>query len=370
MNLCEKSKCFGCGACAAVCPKKCIRMELDEEGFDYPLIDQTSCINCGACQKVCPVEHSPVYREPIRTYAAWQRDEAAHKVSTSGGISDALAKTILKAGGVVFGAAMREDFSVCHKMVERVEDAPELQGSKYIQSRTLDTYLQVKEALSQGKKVLYTGTPCQIAGLKNYIGEHENLYCADIICHGTPAYASLKKHIEEIEKKTGQKAAKLSFRSSAYLLLLLLLPDGRKLYERPATKDPWYLGFLRGLFYKESCYTCPFAQRERVSDITMGDFWGLQEKELEKKARFGVSVMMVNTEKGQELCEMASDLLEMCERTTDEAVAGNKQLRHPMPMHRNYKRFKKMNRKRSFKFAAMCSLFPERVGYAILNKLK
>lgn len=197
-----------------------------------------------------------------------------------------MAKTILKAGGVAFGAAMQPDFSVRHIRVENVDNVSALQGSKYIQFRTLDTYQQVRTALHQGRQVLYTGTPCQITGLK------------------------------------------------------------------------------------EACYTCPYAQRQRVSDITMGDFWELQDEELKKKAQFGVSVMMVNTEKGQRLCDMAGGLLELTERSTDEAVAGNKQLRHPMPRHRNYKRYKRLNKKWSFQSAAICSLLPERLAYAVLNKVK
>ena len=202
------------------------------------------------------------------------------------------------------------------------------------------------------------------------MGEQENLYCADIICHGTPSHKVLKKHIREIEEKTGKKAKELYYRKNAYLLLLLLDNERNIIYSKEATSDPWYIGFLRGLFYKEACYSCPFADRKRISDITMGDFWGLQDKEIEKRAKHGVSVMMINTEKGKKLCDMADELIEKIERTTDEAAAGNKQLRHPMPRHRNYKRFKRLNRKLSFRKAAACSLLPEQFAYAALKKIK
>ncbi len=367
MELCGKDRCFGCGACAAKCPTNCIAMELDEQGFDYPVIDQTKCVDCKSCVTVCPAINRVEQREPIKTYAAWIKDEKAHESSTSGGVSDALAQTVIAMGGVVFGAQMNPDFSVCHSCAGDRQGIQKFKQSKYVQSRTKDTYRQVKQCLAAGKKVLYTGTPCQIAGLQSYIGNHKNLYLADIICHGTPAFDGLRRHIEQIEEKCGKKANSLSFRGSAYQLKLKLKQD--ILYAKKSTEDLWYMGFLRGLFYKEACYTCPFADRHRAADITMGDFWGLQDAALRQQAKHGVSVMLVNTEKGMELCDKASELLQLTERDTDEAVAGNKQLRHPMPYHPNRGKFYRLLDKYGFEKAAKKSLRKERLFYKVVSLL-
>lgn len=365
MELCPEEKCFGCGACAAKCPKNCIKMELDDKGFDRPRIDTSQCINCNSCINVCPATHIPNQQEPKKVYAAWNTHEEAHRRCTSGGISDALVKTVISEGGIAFGAVFNEDLSVCHMGVNTPYAAERLRQSKYVQSRTLQTYKEVKNSLGEGKKVIYTGTPCQIAGLKSYIGENENLYLVDIICHGTPSFKSLYDHIAYIEKREGKHTDAVFFRESG--LKLILKENGNAFYEKKSTQDYWYMGFLNGLFYKEACYTCPFATSKRVSDITIGDFWGLEDRSLDEKAKFGVSVVMVNSEKGGLLFNKISEKLEATERNAQEAIRGNSQLRHPMKRHRNYESFYESYRKVGFERSVKKSLRLERIKYWLAN---
>ncbi len=365
MKICDKEKCFGCGACVAKCPVSCIKMALDSEGFDYPNINVSQCINCGMCKQVCPALNVPEKKEPITTYAAWIIDDKAHKNSTSGGLSDALMQTVIADGGVVCGAKMMDDFSVCHDIATTTDTAKAFKRSKYIQSRIGSTFSKVKDYLNQDKKVLFAGTPCQIAGLKKYIGDNDNLYLVDIVCHGTPAFESLKKHIEEIEEKNGKKADSMSYRDEDYKLILK--QKGEVFYNKKSTEDLWYAGFLSGLFHKNACYTCPFAERTRVSDITIGDFWGLKDKTLEKSAKYGVSLMMINTKKGEQLCSSASNLLELHKRETDEAVNGNSQLRKPIKKHRNREKYFRFVNKKGFEVAAKKCLFMERSKYKVAS---
>ncbi len=367
MIICAKEKCFGCGACAATCPKKCITMALDANGFDVPQIDTSLCVNCGTCSKVCPALQEPHLYTPIETFAAWAQDDNVHKTSTSGGISDVLVSTVIEAGGVAFGAVMSSDFSVCHAKATTLSEAKTFKKSKYVQSRTADTYLQVKQALAEGKQVIYTGTPCQIAGLRSFIGENENLFLVDIICHGTPSLKSLLDHIAIIEQRHNKKTTGMSFRDDGKKLTLM--ENDEAFYCKKSTQDIWYIGFLKGLFYKEACYTCPYAQKSRVSDVTIGDFWGLRDPSLAQQAKYGVSVLLVNTEKGQKLCQLAENKLVKYAQPLEKAVRGNHQLQHPTPRHKNRQLFYNLLSRQTFDRAAKKALRKERIKYFIARVL-
>lgn len=365
MEICSQEKCFGCGACAAQCPRNCIKMKLDDKGFDRPVVNVNQCIHCNCCINVCPAIHIPQQRESKKVYAAWNANEEAHRLCTSGGISDAMVKMVVSQGGIAFGAVLNDDLSVSHKGVTTQCATENFRQSKYVQSRTLRTFKEVKNSLSKGKKVIYTGTPCQIAGLKSYIGENENLYLVDIICHGTPSFKLLREHIAYIEKREGKYADAISFRESG--CKFILRENDHVFYEKKSTQDYWYMGFLNGLFYKEACYTCPFASSKRVSDITIGDFWGLEDRLLEEEAKFGVSVVMVNSENGKLLFDKLCEKLKYTERSAKEAIRGNSQLRHPMRKHRKYKKFWKAYQLDGFEKAAKKSLRLERMKYWLAN---
>ncbi len=367
MIICSEDKCFGCGACAAKCPTNCIEMKVTENGFDFPFVDTSRCVNCNACIKVCPAINTPELKIPQKTYAGWAIDEEVHRSSSSGGVSDVIVRKIIDNGGIAFGAVMNDDFSVNHCVAKSLNESKAFKKSKYVWSHTLNTYKHVKEALESDCIVLYTGTPCQIAGLKSYVGDNNNLFCVDLVCHGTPSEKLLCQHIKEIEKKSNKTADEVLFRNNG--LKLSLCQGDICFYSRKSTEDLWYIGFLKGLFYKQACYSCPFAKKERVSDITLGDFWGLNDVEIQTQAKHGVSLILVNTEKGEKLLELISDCVILHEQPLKKAVSGNKQLRMPSTKHKNYDKFNLDLKNHTFEKAAKKSLRKERLIYLIARIL-
>ena len=200
----EKSKCCGCNACVQRCPKHCIAMREDEEGFLYPIIDESSCINCGLCEKVCPVLNQGEERKPLKVYAAKNRNEEIRMQSSSGGIFTLLAEQIIQEGGVVFGARFDENWDVIHDYTETIDGLASFRGSKYVQSRVGETYKQAESFLKQGRKVMFAGTPCQISGLKLFLcKDYENLLTVDFICHGVPSPGVWRKYLEELIARQG-----------------------------------------------------------------------------------------------------------------------------------------------------------------------
>ena len=194
-----KYDCTGCGACHSVCPKSCILMRQDSEGFLYPVIDDISCTRCGKCKNICPANYQGAARKPLNVYAAKNMDEEIRRQSSSGGIFSLLAEHVIQEGGVVFGARFNDTWDVVHDYTETVEGLAVFRGSKYVQSVTGETYIQAKKFLKDGRKVLYSGTPCQIAGLKAFLqGDHNNLLTVDLVCHGVPSPLVWKKYLDEI----------------------------------------------------------------------------------------------------------------------------------------------------------------------------
>ena len=331
-EICNISICTGCAACMNRCPKQCINMREDNKlGHLYPQIDNDKCIDCRVCVKVCPANHTLELRKPITAYAGWDKSEKEYISSTSGGAASAFARYIIRQGGVVYGCAMLPDIKVNHVRIDSLSDIGKLKGSKYVQSTIGMVYKNVREDLRKGKKVLFIGTPCQVAGVRSFIGKEmaENLYTADLICHGTPPLAYLRKHI--LKKTKGAVPDEIFFRKGAYLLLLLLL-GGKEIYRsslfEQRYQDTYYNTFFDGFSYRESCHTCRYAQPQRVSDVTIGDFWGLRD-DLPLEHPHGCSVLLPITEKGKELIEGIRQEFNLYERTVDEAVSGNEQLRHP-----------------------------------------
>ena len=210
-----KDKCFGCRSCEQVCPKKCIDIKPNEEGFLYPLVEESVCIHCGLCVKSCPAENPDVHRNhPSELYGLKNKDEKAIMRSASGGASDAAAKVILAEGGVIFGAAYDENLRVSHIEVNKIDDLYKIQSSKYVQSNVADCYSKAKKHLQEGRKVLFTGTPCQIAGLYAFLRkDYDNLYTLDLICHGVPSPLFFEKYIDYMGKKMGGKVIEYNFRS-------------------------------------------------------------------------------------------------------------------------------------------------------------
>ncbi|MGM9825351.1 MAG: Coenzyme F420 hydrogenase/dehydrogenase, beta subunit C-terminal domain [Paludibacteraceae bacterium] len=331
--LCDEKYCTGCGACVNICPRRCISMDMSFEGFLYPQINRALCIECGACQKACPVLTPIKYQQLPMVYAAWSKDEAIRQRSSSGGVFYILAEWIIARGGCVFGVVYDDDMGVIHTKATTLEQVREMMGSKYLQSDTRGTYREVKDLLKEGKIVLYTGTPCQIAGLLGYLGKRNisNLYLVDLVCHGTPSKQAFSCYLHELETLYGMFDKKsFSFRQlEAWgISPSFKLAESRKVI---SSKHDWYMkAFLQGLLSRESCYHCLFAVSQRVSDLTVGDFWGIgAEKPFEQDTSKGCSLVLVNTEKGARMLSVVSSDLFLQKRTLSEALSVNHQLYRP-----------------------------------------
>ena len=300
--------CCGCGACADICPQRCIQMLPNQEGFLYPMVDEKICVHCNRCESTCPVLNAGEgkTKDCQEAWAAVQRDSKVLLESSSGGLFTALAMKVLNEDGCVFGAAFTDDFRrVNHIMVDRAEKLSLLRGSKYLQSETGACYILVQELLKQGKPVLFTGTPCQIAGLKHFLGkEYENLYLVDIICHGVPSAVVWQHYLDQIMVKFRGKPTNVNFRKKKESWfrygLEICFADGKCFFQQK-DDNPYMKIFLRNECLRESCYHCVVKETGTVSDLTIGDFWGVERVIPEMESKMGISLVLVHTDKGRGL---------------------------------------------------------------------
>ncbi len=341
----DKRDCCGCGACAQICPFACIVMAEDKEGFLYPLVDQEKCVQCGQCRRVCPlilrkdaggdVEH--------KGYVGYNKNDDVREKSSSGGIFSILSGLILQKGGVVFGAAFDEAFQVCHMAIQREDAVYLLQGSKYAQSRIGDSYIETKRYLEMGKEVLFSGTPCQIAGLKRYLQkDHERLYTVEVLCHGVPSPKVLERYIRYQEKRFKGKVRKIDLRSKChgwktYEVTLRFTND--RTYTRVFTEDIFMQLFLKDICLRPSCHVCPFKGPDRQSDITIGDCWEIEHIAPEMDDDKGISVILINTKKGQGFFERAARSMEYVEGDIDQILPPTSGGRKVFPPHPKRERF-------------------------------
>lgn len=339
VNVTRKEDCCGCAACAQICPKSCITMVRDGEGFDYPKADSERCISCGLCEKVCPVSHAQA--EPAgepKAFAAYGPDKDRAE-SSSGGIFAQLARQTLAQGGLVFGAAMAEDGKTAvHMAIDSERELPRLQGSKYLQSHMGNCFRQAKEALEAGRAVLFTGTPCQIEGLLHFLGrDYENLVTADVICHGVPSEKLWQKYLDYQQHRYGSRVTRVSFRDKRQgwksFSMALTFENGKQ-YAKKLYFDTYLQLFLQDLCLRPSCYACPSRKKHRVSDLTLGDFWGCDRVCPEMDDDTGLSLVLIHSEKGQR----AFDALSLKRKTVtlEQALTANKAvIRSPkMPENR------------------------------------
>lgn len=306
LEIDNKSLCSGCHACANACPQNCIQMISYEEGFWYPQVDKDNCIECGLCEKVCPILHKWQSDENRLTtaMAAINLNEEIRLKSSSGGIFTLIAEEIINQGGVVFGAAFANDFrSVHHIFVDNTKDLEKLRGSKYVQSKIGDTYKQAKDFLDGGRMVLFTGTPCQIGGLYSYLRKpYENLFTQDIICHGVPSPMVWKKYVDEREKKAASTTQRMFFRHKKYgwkTFAVLFEFLNSTVYMKNLHDDSFMRAFLSNLCLRPSCYNCSFKSIKRQADITLADFWGVQNELPEMDDDKGTSLVLVHSVKGE-----------------------------------------------------------------------
>lgn len=316
INIKDKKNCCGCKACEIICPKNCIEMTVDEEGFWYPIVDKDKCIDCGMCEKSCPILNKASRKKSFdaKVYGAYSNNESIRINSSSGGMFSELAASVFEKNGAVFGCTMNDDFSFAkHIKVENVDDLPKLQGSKYLQSDTNITFEEVKNCLQNGQEVLYSGTPCQIAGLKSYLGKYSkdyNLVTVDIICHGVPSSNVWNCYKSALVKKFDSTVEKISFRNKSngwqnYSLLCEF--ENKKEYKKFAGDDLYLRGFVADYYLRPSCYDCQFKGDNIKSDITLADFWGIDKVNPKFNDDKGVSLVVINSQKGQQIFDEIKD---------------------------------------------------------------
>lgn len=325
----DKRDCSGCTACASICPVKCIEMKSDEEGFVYPVVDKSRCINCGLCEKTCPIinRKADAKIEP-RAYACINNDLAVRMNSSSGGVFSLLAEYILKNDGVVFGASFDENFVVRHTFVEREEDLNKLRVSKYVQSDMGEMFKKAKEFLDGGRMVLFTGTACQIAGLKSFLKrDYENLFTQDLICHGVPSPLVWKKYVELRRLEGNSTIKSISFRDKHYSWVFFSMCfkfANNETYRKRYLGDPMLNIFLLNKCLRPSCHACVFKTITRQSDVTLADFWGINSVLPEINDKKGVSLVLIQSEKGQKLFDEIKSGMTYKEVNFKHAIIHNK----------------------------------------------
>lgn len=334
-------RCCGCGACAAACPVGAIAFTVDANGFYKPQV-KDHCIQCGACLKACPVEAPPEGEAPRGFYACAGSPERV-MISSSGGVFSLLAEAVLDRGGCVFGCGWDADHLPRHMRIESREELKRLYGSKYAQSNMEGIYPQVKQQLKAGKKVLFSGSPCQVAGLRRFLKKNdENLIAVDFICHGVPSAGVLKKHLSELEKKQGAKVKDLTFRDKSKgwkeLQLTVRFEDGSE-YSRPAAADPYYRAFLGNLSLNKICGECPFNSLPRSADITLGDFWRVEKHHPGFEDNAGVSCVVISSEKGEGLFELVQKNLTVVKSSQEDIMDGNPFLNGHCTLHKRRGKF-------------------------------
>ena len=339
MSICNLDKCTGCAACVNVCNHQAITMMENNQGFLYPNVNETKCVNCNLCKQVCPVNYPTKPNDYLRVYAALVKDDAERAKSTSGGVFACLAKKVIKAGGYVYGVIVDESLVVRHAEAHSMEELEHQKNSKYVQSDIGLSYQQAKKQLINGEQVLFSGTPCQIAGLRNYLKkDYPNLLTVDILCHGVPSPGLFRKYVKSEEEIAGYKMKKILFRSKAVGWKKLFCV---RIFENNAEADwgdTFVPGFLKNYYLRESCYSCEYTTEKRQGDITLGDYWGYQESapDFIEDDDKGISLVIINTETGQNAFKNIHKEIAFTARTMDDAKYENPVLYKPCKKPENY----------------------------------
>ena len=331
----SKETCCGCKACANACSRNAITFLPDEYGFEYPHIDAEKCIECGKCLKACDFKKSEqdgvAMRTPLEGYAARHIDKEVYSNSTSGGIFSALAQWVIEREGIVFGCAFTDDWRTVHVEANNMEKVVPMRGSKYVQSDTSDVFQRIKSRLQEGKWVLFSGTPCQVAGLYAYLGkaDTQKLLTIDVVCHGVPSPLVFKKYIQYLEDKYHKKVSTFQFRNKkngwAKPSVAVGFNDGT-IKTWSVVRDLYYEAFHFAFLQRPSCLECKYATSHRVGDFTLGDFWGWQKANITMSTKEGVCCCLLNTEKAKEVFPQLS--INTNKVTVDSIIQGNYHLRN------------------------------------------
>ncbi len=345
--ICAYEHCTACCACLNICPKSAIKLEEKGPlGFFHPTIDQSLCIDCGLCEKICPVNHPVTLNKPISSYAVTCKNESEVKASASGGAAYALSKKILEDGGVVYGCEMEDYRTIKHCRYTTEHDMERMRGSKYVQSNIGLILKSVKDDLMRGNKVLFTGTPCQVAGLKSFLRkDYDNLYTVDLVCHGVPSQKLLREDIESILDQQGIsipvglkvhfREKRLSKNAKLDIKYGVFFDENMSLLGQEFLRNNYITSFMSCLTIRDNCYTCVYAQARRCSDITVADYWGLGDNCVVNRQN-GISLLLPSTKKGVSLLNASKKFMLWQERTVEEAINGNGRLMSPsvVPINR------------------------------------
>lgn len=330
INIIDKEKCTGCSTCYSVCPTNAISFVADNEGFEYPKVNLDKCINCNLCEQNCPliIQKQNLNNAKPKIYAAWNKDEIIRVNSTSGGIFSLLAEEIYKSNGIVVGAVYEKDFTIKHIITDNIETLSSLRQSKYAQSSIKGIFPLIKKHLEKKTIVLFCGTPCQVAGLKMYLNKvYANLVCVDFICRGVTSPMVYQKYLESISKTLDDEIKSVQFKNKDYgwnRFSTKVYSRNGKVYQKDRYEDSYMKGYLKyNLFIRPSCHSCKFKKMPREGDITLGDFWGIGTVKEYLDDNKGTSVIMTNSDKGNDLLNQISEKMFFEESELDKVIEGN-----------------------------------------------
>ena len=350
IELHDKADCTGCSACANICPRGCITMSDDSEGFPYPEVNTDMCVDCGLCEEVCPMINKPMPHDIKAVYGAKNKDDSVRFTSSSGGMFTVFAEEIINNGGVVFGAALDDNHTVKHIMVYSIKDLEKLRGSKYVQSLIGDTYAKVRSLLRSGKNVLFSGTPCQVAGLKKYlIKPFNNLITIDLVCHGVPSPMVYRKHLAELTSKAGEPITRVKVRDKSEGWKqgeTLFFTEHHKM-GAPKREEPYMRLFLNNIIIRPSCGNCAFNNKRSQADITIADYWGIDKQFPEFDDDKGVTLVIINTDSGTSLFESIKDKATILTTDYEKGAEFNWAVVKSLPLHEKRKYFFKNVEKHS-----------------------
>lgn len=338
ITICRDEICTGCGACVAICKYGAIKINVDRYGYYRPIVYENKCIQCSMCTKLCPSKDYFHFYHPNKVLAASSFNTNALEQCASGGAADTISTIFLQRyNGIVYGTVILNN-RVVFKSTDQILDLCAFRGSKYVSSTPGDSFAKIRQQLCAGRAVLFVGLPCQVAGLKKVVPKDllENLFTIDLICHGAPSSEHLAEHLRY---RYGKKSKIIRFRDQNGGFNIIVENKGKET-QIPFGADLYMLGFINGYCYRPSCYQCKYAQHNRVGDITLGDFWGLETKnKLLFKNKYSSSLILINSEKGLKLCDGLEEYMNIEEHTLDEALKKNEQLCRPSHKSIEYLRF-------------------------------